>query len=119
MKQRSLLLFLVSLMALFPAYAEDTGNLSFKGNGNSVSITDVGNGEWVVQVKGDDPYAYLYPLEADLTEEQNTVKFEYKLNKETGTGVEFFFSPIQGGREQSFSLIPTDQWTLAQINIAT
>ena len=118
MRQR-LLLLLASLMALLPALAEDTGNLTFKQGGrNGVTLTEVGSGEWLVQVTGDDPYAYMMPIDVDLTDEQNTVKFDYKLNKETGSGVEFFFSPIAGGREQSFSLAPTDSWTPAQINIA-
>lgn len=117
MKQR-LLLFLASLMVLLPVFAEDTGMLTFWPNGrNQVTITEVGNGEYMVVVNGLDPYARLSRLTSDLTDEQNTVKFEYKLNKDLGAGVEFFFSPEQGGREQTFSLLPTDEWTLAQVNI--
>lgn len=118
MKQR-LLLFLVSLTMAFAVSAEDTGYMGFRTNGqHSVTIADLGNATYLVNVTGGDPYALLTALERDLTEEENTVKFEYKLDRSLGGGVEFFFSPIAGGRELQFSLDPAEDWTKAQINIA-
>ena len=118
MKQK-FLLFLATLLAAFSMSAEDTGYFTFLDRGqNSVAISGLGNNMWLVSVTGGDPYALLSPLEADLKEGQNTVKFEYKLNRSLGNGVEFFFSPIAGGREQQFSLEPADSWTLAQIDIS-
>lgn len=117
MKQK-LLLFLASLAVTFSAGAEDTGYLGFLQSGrHSVDIADLGNNMWLVNVTGGDPYALMTQIETDLTDDQNTVKFEYKLNQDLGGGVEFFFSPIAGGREQQFILEPTDTWTEAQINI--
>ncbi len=118
MKQK-FLLFLATLLAAFSMSAEDTGYFTFLDRGqNSVAISGLGNNMWLVSVTGGDPYALLSPLEADLKEGQNTVKFEYKLSRSLGNGVEFFFSPIAGGREQQFSLEPADSWTLAQIDIS-
>lgn len=118
MKQR-LLLFLASLMMVFGMSAEDTGNLGLlQGGRNSVEIADLGNGMFLVSVTGGDPYCMMTPIDMDLTKDQNTVKFDYKLNTDLGGGVEFFFSPIAGGRELQFTLEPTDEWKSAQINIA-
>lgn len=118
MKQK-LLFMLALLLVAFSAGAEDTGYLGFETSGqHSVSIADLGNTMYLVTVTGDDPYALMTAIDVDLTEEQNTVKFEYKLDRNLGGGVEFFFSPIAGGREMQFSLDPTEEWTTAQINIA-
>lgn len=118
MKQR-LFLFLVSLTMAFAASAEDTGYMGFRTNGqHSVTIADLGDATYLVNVTGGDPYALLTAIDRDLTEAQNTVKFEYKLDRSLGGGVEFFFSPIAGGRELQFNLDPAEDWTKAQINIA-
>ena len=117
MKQR-LLLFLASLMTLLPAWAQDTGMMGFKPSGqNNVDITELGNNQWMVVAKGNDPYAVLTPLQADLTAEQTTMKFDYKLDRDLGAGIEFFFSPFAGGREQQFALEPTSEWKTAQVDM--
>ena len=118
MRQR-LLLFLASLMMVFTVSAEDTGYLGLlQGGKHSVEIAELGNNMFLVSVTGGDPYCLMTPIEVDLTKEQNTVKFDYKLSTDLGGGVEFFFSPIAGGRELQFALDPTDEWKSAQINIA-
>lgn len=84
MKQK-FLLFLATLLAAFSMSAEDTGYFTFLDRGqNNVTISGLGNNMWLVSVTGGDPYALLSPLEADLKEGQNTVKFEYKLSRSLG-----------------------------------
>ncbi len=127
MKQK-LLLLMMALFAFSASWAQDgegqgeeleplgyfTLNLTTK---NGMDIEQTGDYEYHIVSNNGDPFIQTSRLERDLTDEEVWVALEYKSS--TGVGLaEFFFSPIQAGREQTFSFSIAEEWTPKYINIS-
>ena len=63
----------------------------------------------------------LTKLPRPLADDENIVLVEYQASKSVPDAVEFFFSPIAGGREQNFdtgfAATEGDEWRVAYMDI--
>ena len=104
------------------AYAEDIYLTHAAKTENQVTITDGEDGVMTVVSQGGDPFFQLTPLPRDLEDNETYIILEYQSDTSLPELVEFFFSPIAGGREQHFDngLAHTegDEWRVAYMDIS-
>lgn len=107
---------------LFPRWREEQQEASTRlepgyDYQNNLTVKDEEDGSYTIQTTGGDPYISTSGLRTNLSDEQNTLVFEYKSN--VGFSFEIFFgAPIVAGRSMTFSMAPASQWTTKRVNIA-
>ncbi len=90
------------------------------GYQNAVLVEE-NEGEWKISSQGGDPYIASTPLSRDLTEDETTLTFEYKVSEDAN--VELFFSTGQGysyaaGYSTVLGTVPaTKEWTRINLDI--
>ena len=65
---------------------------------NCMDLTANADGSYTCHFTGYDPFIQLASLTRDLTDEETYITFEYQATKDVSHDLEFFFSPIAGGR---------------------
>ncbi|MGN0234171.1 MAG: hypothetical protein ACI4B5_07115 [Bacteroidaceae bacterium] len=115
--------FVAMLTMSLNALAEDIILKHNPGSDNSVTITEEEDGTMTIVSQGGDPFFQLTPLPRDLEDNETFVMMEYQSDTSIPDLVEFFFSPIAGGREQSFEggIAQTDEgeWRVAYLDITS
>lgn len=114
--------FVAMLTMSLSSYAEDIYLRHNPGSDNLVTITDEEDGSMTIVSQGGDPFFQLTPLPRDLEDNETFVLVEYQSDASVPEQVEFFFSPIAGGREQVFEggLAQTaeGEWRVAYMDIS-
>lgn len=104
------------------AWAEDIILKYDPGMDSSVEVSQDEDGIITFRTTGTDPFVGLAKLPRALEDNENVVLIEYQANKSVPDGVELFFSPIAGGREQLFDTgiaeTQGDEWRVAFMDIA-
>ena len=102
-------------------WAEDIVLRHEPGMDNQVTVSEDEEGILTVTTSGGDPFMALTKLPRPLADDENIVLVEYQASKSVPDAVEFFFSPIAGGREQNFdtgfAATEGDEWRVAYMDI--
>ena len=102
-------------------WAEDIVLKHEPGMDNQVTVSEDEEGILTVTTSGGDPFMALTKLPRPLADDENIVLVEYQASKSVPDAVEFFFSPIAGGREQNFdtgfAATEGDEWRVAYMDI--